>query len=227
MYHYTYIIQDKETKMRYIGVRSSTLTPTEDTNYWGSSKYLPNDVKDTHSKIILKVFNNREDAVKHEIELHELNDVAVSNEYYNRSKQTSTKFDTTGITYSCTEAKKKRISEGNKGKIRTEVMCKAMSERQKGKRMSDSAITKMVATYKANGKTKGIKHHNFKPWYVSTPNVTHLYLDITKSEQSVLEGHYNKFYADLVKRQNKTGGPVKTYDKGLIFIGNLPNQYKI
>ena len=222
MFHYTYIIQDTHSEMRYIGARSSKVPPTEDTSYWGSSKYLPEDVRGTHRKIILKVFDTREKAIQHEIELHELNDVARSPKYYNKSKQTSTKFDTTGISHVCSEDAKKRISKSNSGKKRTKAQNEAQSVRQKGHTWAtQESIAKHKATYKANGKTKGTKHHNFKPWFIATEEGTREFYYTTKAEQSVIDGHYPKYYADITKKQNKQGSPLKTHKYGKITIGFL------
>lgn len=82
--------------MKYIGVRSSECLPHEDSNYWGSSKHLPVNVKDTHKKRILNTFLTRKEAVQHEIFLHNKYDVGISEMFYNKAKQTSTGFDTAG-----------------------------------------------------------------------------------------------------------------------------------
>ena len=80
---------------------------------------------------------------------------------------------------------------------------------------------------KQNGSNKGTKNAGFKPWFISTASVTYLFSDISKSEQSVIDGHYNKYYADLQKKFNKTG-TVITKQYGLITsMGFLPEQYKI
>ncbi len=39
-YHYTYIILNKNTQMKYIGVRSCSCLPENDDEYMGSSKIL-------------------------------------------------------------------------------------------------------------------------------------------------------------------------------------------
>ena len=72
MFHYTYLLLHKTNGMRYIGVRSSKVSPLEDFLYWGSSRHIPSDVKKTHIKIILKEFSTRQEAVEHEILLHNL-----------------------------------------------------------------------------------------------------------------------------------------------------------
>ncbi len=227
MYHYTYLIQHKTENKRYIGVRSSVNDPKLDTNYWGSSKYLPIGVKETHVKIILQVFNTREEAVAHEIYLHKTNNVSTDNSYYNRAKQTSTKFDTTGTTYMCSEEKKLAISNGNKGKKRSKELAKIMGDRLKNNRPTEEAKLKGIQKRIENGKTKGIKSVKFKPWFISTSSVTYLFTSVTKAEQSIIDGHYKKYYADLQKKQNRLNCPVKTFKYGSVIIGELPKQYKI
>ena len=227
MTHYTYLIQHKTKDKRYIGVRSYNGKAIEDIEYWGSSKYLPNDVQTTHVKIILKEFSTRQKAVEHEILLHKLNNVVKDPSYYNRSAQTSTSYDTTGSTFKLTEEQRTKISIANKGKKRTLEQCEAQRKRQLGSTRSSEARLKHSQTIKANGSNVGIKNASFKPWYVSTSTVTHLFVNISKNEQSVLEGHYRKYYADLQKKFNRNKQPIFTKQYGIITLGDLPNQYKI
>ena len=112
MYHYTYLI--KHGKMKYIGVRSCKCAPIDDINYWGSSKHLPPNIKDVGKKRILKVHKTRKAAVAHEIWLHNKYDVAVNPLFYNKAKQTSTKFDTTGVPVP--KGRRESISATLKGK---------------------------------------------------------------------------------------------------------------
>lgn len=124
-YHYTYLIQHKTEDKRYIGVRSSNVHPTEDTGYWGSSKYLPTNIQENHVKIIIKIHHSRKEAVEHEILLHNLNDVAKSPSYYNKAKQTSTGFDTSGVPIPISVRK---LSALLKGRTFSENTRKQMSE---------------------------------------------------------------------------------------------------
>lgn len=227
MTHYTYLIQHKTENKRYIGVRTCSTTAQEDISYWGSSRYLPLDVIQTHVKIILKIFETRQEAVEHEILLHRLNNVVKDQSYYNRSAQTSTSYDTSGATFTLTNEQKARISTANKGKKRTLEQREAQRQRQLGVTRSREAIAKHSATIKANKSNAGIKNSSFKPWYISTNTVTYLFLDISKNEQAVLEGHYTKYYADLQKVYNRNKQPITTKKYGTITIGNLPSQYKI
>jgi hypothetical protein len=201
--------------MKYIGVRSCNCDPKED-NYWGSSKYIPKDVKTTHKKRILKIHATRLDAVNHEIFLHNKYDVAVNKEFYNRSKQTSTKFDTTGIPHSCTEEARRKLSISKKGKKRPPEVVEAMRQRMLGTKQSPETCKKRSETAKKNNKMQGTNASAFRPWYISTETVTYIFYNVTKSDQSILDGHYKKYYADLQKCIRKNGNVIVSKKYGPI-----------
>lgn len=116
-YHYTYLITNTNTNMKYIGVRSCNCLPEND-SYMGSSKYLTEDIRQeslaNFTKEILSLFETRVEAINEEIRLHNLYDVAKNPEYYNKAKQTSTGFDTTGTTGTRTPESIQRQSESLK-----------------------------------------------------------------------------------------------------------------
>lgn len=102
-YHYTYMIEvlnPIDSRKYYIGVRSSTCKPEND-NYYGSSIHLKawfkENGKDHVKKTILARWNTREEAISHEILLHDCFNVNTNDEFFNRSKQKTTGFDTTGM----------------------------------------------------------------------------------------------------------------------------------
>ena len=92
-HNYTYEIENKINRIRYIGVRSCNEAPVDDP-YMGSSKRLNEAIaiegKENFTKKILQTFPTREEAMKHEIDLHELYDVARNPMFYNQAKSTST-----------------------------------------------------------------------------------------------------------------------------------------
>ena len=96
MNHYTYLLQSQTSDMMYIGVRSCDCLIEED-RYYGSSKYLPEDVSETFDKFILGRFDTREEAISDEMKRHIKNDVAKNPLFINKSIQKSTGFDTTGL----------------------------------------------------------------------------------------------------------------------------------
>lgn len=225
MNHYTYLLINPTTNMLYIGKRSCQCLPEEDTTYMSSSTYVP---KDECIKIILNTFVTSREALDNEIYFHNLFNVGSNPMFYNKSKQTSNSFDTTGVSFSHSDETKQKISEIKRGVIPNwskEGKQVILNNLQKGQ--TPSVRTKSGQTLKQNGSNKGTKNAGFKPWFISTKTVTHLFYDISKSEQSVIDGHYNKYYADLQKKFNKTGS-VTTKQYGLITtMGFIPKQYKI
>lgn len=177
MNHYTYLIKHKYSEMKYIGVRSCECNP-EDDNYWGSSNYLPEDVSDVCEKIILKLFNTREEAMQHEIDLHNKYDVAVNEEYWNKAKATSTGFNRLGTTfkqtpeaiakmkkgikkrfdagnvYRHTEESKTKISQANKGKKRSQEYIEYAREKATGVIFSEDRKRKMSESQVGKSKPK-------------------------------------------------------------------------
>jgi len=102
--HYCYKITNlnpTDQRKYYIGVRTSKTSPEKDTNYNSSSKYLKEALEEightNFQKEILSTWETRKEANKEEARLHELYDVAVNPEFYNKSKATSSSFCTEGM----------------------------------------------------------------------------------------------------------------------------------
>ena len=110
MYHYTYMSIDPVDGRKYIGSRSCKCLPAEDTKYFGS--YRDKSFK-PQEKIILKTFSSRKEAFKHEIYLHFVLDVAVSNKFANRARVTTTGFTWAGQHHSDETIAKLRIAGKN------------------------------------------------------------------------------------------------------------------
>ena len=87
-YHYTYYSYE-EWGRGYIGCRSCNCLPEEDVNYLGS--FYDKTFNPTQ-KIILGIYETREQAIEAEVILHDFYDVANNPHFANRAKQTSTKF---------------------------------------------------------------------------------------------------------------------------------------
>lgn len=134
MKHYTYWLYANHK--HYIGVRSCNCEITEDV-YFGSQSELSEYVKlgGSIEKHILGIFNTREEAVAHEVLLHDLFDVARSNVFWNLSKQTSTKFDVSGIPKS--EEHRRKIGLAQKGKVIPQEAIQKMRKAKLGKKMSE------------------------------------------------------------------------------------------
>ncbi len=104
-YHYVYRITNKRTNKHYYGSRSSDNLPHKDigVTYFSSSfdtQFISDQQEnpDNYKYKIIKIFTTkRNDAIKLEIKLHEKFNVGLNPNFYNRVKQTSSKFDTTGV----------------------------------------------------------------------------------------------------------------------------------
>ena len=102
-YHYTYRITNIKDKMHYYGVHSCNCLPKEDIGieYFSSAKKeFINHQKQNPEQYkykVIKIFDTRVEAVEHEIFLHKKFDVKLHEQFYNRSNQTSTGFDRSGI----------------------------------------------------------------------------------------------------------------------------------
>ena len=185
----------------YIGVRlcpKKYPTPELDIHYLGS--YKDKSFKPRH-KIILNVFDNHDDAIKEEIELHNAFDVVRNPHFANRAKQTSTGFSTAGTTPNeetrqrlsgvknhnygkqIPEETKQKMSEANSGeknpnygKPRSEYTKQKISESNKGQTRSEKARKKMSEAKRG----KPAKNRNQEIWtrydwianlYISTGGV--------------------------------------------------------
>lgn len=201
MHHYTYLLINTATLMMYIGKRSCNCVPELDTGYKGSSKYVP---KTECVKVILKTFLTAKEALEHEIKLHNIFNVAVNSMFYNKAKQTSTKFDTTGTKVFHSDAMRRKLSSVKAGVVPnwSEEGKKVVLHNLTNGRTAETRA-KAAKALALNGSNKGIKNSQFKPWYISTSTVTHLFYNISKSELSIQQGHYAKYYADLQKKFNK------------------------
>lgn len=131
-YHYVYRITNKENNKHYYGARTSDVVPELDLGikYFSSSKdkEFMNDQKLNKYKFkykIIKILETREDAINLEINLHNKFEVGKNKNFYNRSKQSSTKFDTSGISFNSgipkTKECKEKLSKLYKGKTLAEL----------------------------------------------------------------------------------------------------------
>ncbi len=248
MYHYTYLIKDKTSKMKYIGVRSSYCLPENDISYWGSSKHLPHNVALTHKKRVLAIFNTRVEAVAHEVYPHNKYKVSTNPEFYNKAKQTSTSFDTSGVALS--EERKQNISNKLKGVEKPTGHGANVSAALKGvpksaehrkncskaqKKLAEkpdyvnprknavlSKVTKqrISESKKANGNSKGTTNPRFSPWFIIMKGVKQEFFDITKSEFALQNGlNPDSFRAQASKSSGFK--PVKCQHLGKCIIGNI------
>ena len=114
--NFVYLIWNKITHKKYIGVKSSDLEPYDviGKKYFSSSrdKDFINEQKEHPERFkyrVLKNFKSRKEAIELECLLHKKYDVACDEKFYNRACQTSVGFDTGGVKYS--DERKQQISK--------------------------------------------------------------------------------------------------------------------
>jgi len=112
MYHYTYLLIDPESDMKYIGVRSCKCE-IEDDPYKGSSWAMSEEAKKRCIKKVLGVFDTRLEANAHEVELHAKYDVAKNPEFWNLANALSHGYDSTK--YVPTKEMREKTSKRLKG----------------------------------------------------------------------------------------------------------------
>lgn len=159
-HHYVYILidtQPEDSRKFYIGVRSCTCNP-EDDNYIGSSKSMTDEQKSRCDKLILEEFSSREEALNYEILLHNKFDVGINPMFYNKSKQTSTGFDTTGMKFTFSEEhianmtiaiRNRPSSIYRKGWNHTEEAKQAIANSKLGIPRSEATKSKLSAAMKS------------------------------------------------------------------------------
>ena len=165
MYHYTYILLDPESDMKYIGMRSSECKPEEDT-YMGSSYAMTIEDKRRCDKLILEEFETREEALQHEIVLHEQFQVHMNPEFWNLARQTSTKFVSNRKGCKLTEEHKRKCSEALKGRKMpefTEEHRQKIAAARTGTKASDE-LKKKLSEMRKGENNSNFKHSTVYVW---------------------------------------------------------------
>lgn len=218
MNHYAYLLTFTNS-MRYVGARSTKLSPELDASYLGSGTALPLDRLDllNVSKVILATFSTREELMKYEKDFIIQNGCATSPEWYNQRIAT---FDRHGSI------------PWNKGLVVTNevdsTFSATFSSRYKGKRspamLAAHAATaeKIRGTFNPDKGHKSISNCAFIPWYYVTPEGVYVEVhDKTKRELADTLGVTER---QLINRFHHTNihkvGRYPTL-RGYIF-GNLP-----
>ena len=160
--HYVYRITNILLKKHYYGARSTTKgNPRHDLGvvYFSSSKdtdfIVDQKLNSSNYKYkIVRVCNTREQAILLEIRLHNKFNVAISSNFYNRSKQTSKSFDTSGVTlknfrsYIMAEETKQKLREANLGKTQSAETVAKRVAKLKGHVTSEETRAKIGAANK-------------------------------------------------------------------------------
>lgn len=175
-YHYTYLLKCSDTDQLYMGVRTSKCLPEED-SYMSSSRTVKSMISQGYkfTKTILQTFQTRAEAVDAEIEYHNTYNVSVNPVYLNKAKQTSTKFDTTGIKPHNT-GKSHLPGELNPffGKKHSEETRRKMSIKKKGKPVHPNSKAAMAAANLGNSYARANKGTTYSPQYIMTCSVCHV-----------------------------------------------------
>lgn len=191
MFHYTYqvtVSNPTDARRFYIGVRSSNVKPEDDV-YFGScrpfKKWQSINGIDGLVKQVLAVWPTREEALLHEILLHDCFNVAINPEFWNQAKQKVVLFDTSGTTQSeelklqkslktkgipKSDEHKAKISLALKGKPKSEKHRENLSVSRTGKPspMKGKSIgkgRKLTEEHKAKIKAKR------KEWFVKQKGI--------------------------------------------------------
>ena len=231
-HNYVYIIH-YSNNMKYIGVRSCNCEIVED-KYIGSSKVIPEDIRKTGIKKILKTFNTRSEAVEYERKLQIENNVKFSDNFYNIVVQTSTKFDQSGLTAE-THSHLKRMQEKLTGRTKEncEYIRKANEKRKllRGDNQTDAqkagriSMREKLTGVKNPAKGRpGAKATSFVPWYYIDNNGIRTEIhNISKKDFAKSLGIGYRVFIYRFSKENEHK-PMLTCKKGKLYkwtFGNL------
>ena len=165
-YYYTYRITNIKLNKHYYGARSSIIAPQEDIGiYYFSSSKDKDFIKDQKNKPenykykVVSVHDSRKEAMGYEIKLHNRLNVAVNENFYNRTKSSSTGFDRTGCrapNFGKTHSEETKLKMSESGKMDWLEKRNGIITGMTNKKHSES--TKKLMSEKAKGKAKSEEH---------------------------------------------------------------------
>jgi len=204
MKHYTYRITNIKLNKHYYGTRTSkNKTPEEDLGkYYFSSSSDKEFIKDQkenpqdYKYKVIKKFHTRKEAIELEIKLHNKFNVGLNESFYNRSKQTSTGWDTTGVKLS--EETKLKISMSTKNKEFSLEHRKNLSNSRKGFIYSEETKKKMSESSLGNQNRKGFKTSNETKNKLSKLNKGKILSDETKKKMSDSKRGLGSYQAKII-----------------------------
>jgi len=226
-HHYIYRITNIKLKKHYYGVRSSIDLPNKDLGikYFSSSTDFEfiNDQKNNpqdYKYVIVSIFNSREEASLFEIKLHERFDVARNPNFYNKSRQTSKAWDTSGTFHSLgtkdkmktwhatrnpmSDEQKLKISKSNTGKKLSKEHINKLKEAKEN--ISDETRKKLSESHKGQvpwnkGKKigQGKKHSEESKQKMSEAKIGKKHTE--ESKQKMSEARLGKHMSDETKRK--------------------------
>lgn len=215
MNHYAYLLTFTNG-MRYMGARSTKLSPELDASYLGSGRALPKDRHELHNvtKTIMATFLTREELMEFEENFITLNGCTGSKDWYNLRKAT---FDRHGsLPWNTGVSAQAGISR------------ETFSRRYKGNR-SPAMIASHAATAEKN---RGVKNPDkghksitncaFIPWYYITPIGEYVEVhDKTKREAAQSLGVTERQLINRFHHSNEHKVAKYPTLRGYVF-GNLP-----
>lgn len=158
-YHYVYRITNLKENKHYYGCRTTKIKPVNDLGFKYLSSSTDKEFKTKQKERpwqfkykIIKIYETREQAINFEIKLHNYFDVGKNPNFYNRAKQTSTGWDTTG-------SKFPTIGLSNKKRIVGKEAREKISKTHKGKQVSEETKLKMSKSFTGR---KYSEEHNKK-----------------------------------------------------------------
>lgn len=162
-YYYVYRITNKLHNTHYYGYRSSNTLPLLDIGikYFSSSRdkdFIKDQIENpqNYKYVVVRIFNNREDAHNLEIKLHAKFNVGANPAFYNKANATSSKFSITGTILS--EETKKKMSDSRKGRIVTQETRNKISIANKGTVHDDIFRDAIKIRMQGNTHRVGKKH---------------------------------------------------------------------
>ena len=171
-YHYVYRISNILLNKHYYGVRTSNVEPKYDLGlkYFSSStdKDFINDQKENSQNYKYKIIRNyktRKEAVNLEIKLHNKFNVGINEVFYNKSKQTSTGWDTSGLKlsdyrdYTISDETKEKLRKANLGKTDSEETKLKKRNKLLGRPVSEETRNKIGLANSKRKRTEEEKRH--------------------------------------------------------------------
>lgn len=225
--HYVYLLASRKEEKYYIGVRTCKGSIDKDT-YMGSSTCMTKEDKAACNKLILARFDTRAEAVQYEIDLHIRFNVVENPMFWNKAKQTSTGFDTSGRSMDekeraiRSEAQKKRFStilHPSKGRKLTEEHKEKISKSGTGLKRSSVTRAKIQKAHKE----RSAKHWKFEAWWYEVDGVkTEVFDKTIRQFAEEMEVNFDivkdRFRSKFIGKE-LTRGPLKGYKFGRIKDG--------
>ena len=219
MNHYAYLLTFTDG-MKYIGARSTHLSPELDASYLGSGRRLPKDRLDTRNviKTILAVFQTREELMKYETFFIIQNQCVQSPDWYNMKSVTFDRHGSIPCNKGCVTGPLSNDS----------TFSATYSSRYKGNRSPAMLAAHAATAEKNRGVVNPAKGHKsisncaFIPWYYITPDGD--YIEVHDKTKRELAQSFGVTERQLINRFHQTNmHKVAKYPtlRGYVF-GNLP-----